>query len=280
MKHEQLLTAIGNIDDQYLREAEIPSKPSRSVRRLLITAACLTLVCFSVVIWTRSRGTPAVVQEDSAEQTEKSACVATSEDAMRAELQHTDAQQIAEVHPAELPIAENTAIYQFDYRCVSPEAQEVLMRYRGEPFCECDGQSWYRLCGTQTLKYLICETENELQLWRFGRFAGTFTAGAVYETIFGVSKAEDLTAITVNGSTVWDAELLQQFYVLTRDVVFADSGTTLTNAVPIYPFSAGLYAMDGWLYDPVAGVLSIYGATSEPLPTETVQALNTILGIG
>ena len=280
MKHEQLLTAIGNIDDQYLREAEAPAKPAHTFRRFLIAAACLALVCVSAALWMRSRLAPTVIQDDPAEQTDQSACVATSEDAMRAELQHTDAQQLAEMHPAELPIAENTAIYLIDYSCVSAEAQEVLMRYRGEPFYEQNGHTWYRTRDTQTLKYLICETENELQLWRFGRFAGSFTAGQIYETIFCVSKAEDLTAITVNGGTIWDAELLRQFYDLTRDVAFADSGAVLSNAVAIYPFSAGMYAMDGWLYDPAAGVLSIYGATSEPLPAETVQALNTILGIG
>lgn len=279
MKHDQLLAAIGNIDDKYLIEADVPAAPARPLRRWLIAAACLALICVGAAIWARPSDAPAPVPDIVQEQVENAACEAATEDAMRAELQHTDAKQIAEVNPAEIPIAGNTALYLLDYSCVSAEAQEVLLRYQGEAFIEVEGKRWYRMRDTNTLKNLICEADDELQLWRFMRFAEPFAVGDVYAAVFGMEKAEDLTAITVNGDTLWDTGKLQQFYELTKDVVCTDMGLVLANAVPLYPFSASLYSMDGWLYDPVAGVLSIYGATSDPLDTETVQALNSILGI-
>lgn len=280
MEREQLLYAIGDIDDRFLQEAETYAPARHPARGYWIAAACLALVCVGAALLARQA--PKSPQEAAAvPETESEACYAVPEDAMLTELQHAGPQQVAAVEPRAIlpPVGGKEAVYALDYTCITPEAQVVLRKYRGEIYNESAGRQWYRINGTEALKYLICEAEGETQLWRFFRFDGDFTLGEVYTTIYGMSAPEDLTAITVNDGTIWGEETVQRFYTITADVVLHDSDTVFEHLIPVYLFNTSLSQIENLAYDPESRVLLLGGAASDPLPEETAREISAILGI-
>lgn len=202
MRKEEFCEILGDVNENYVKEARRPQttarKPARArwtsvpavrIRWAALTAClCLCLATAGVLLY------GALIPQDFDSLVAKTGAG------------HTD----DVIHATYLAVGSRIACYHE----VSIDSGK-LEAYVGEPYLQEDGRSWFYPSGVDNLKYLICrEEEGNLSLWVFSAFLVTedlsswifegftdpvtapYTYGEVLETIYGVDSAEDIVSIT------------------------------------------------------------------------------------
>lgn len=201
MKH-RISKALNEIDARYIHEAETYRRKKHHPARWIAAAACLVLL-LGAAFWFGNRPTGV-------------------EAMLAAVAQHGNVDTVLEF--AFVPVGDRVAVYHCEGR------SDKLAEYLGVNHAA----DWYRTNVSGNLKYLIRrDAEGSLSLWVFSNFVvessddetwlreqypdadySTYTYGEVYETIYGVTSAEQIQSITAapskSNNTDFGKEIQQQ----------------------------------------------------------------------
>ncbi|MBE6994999.1 MAG: hypothetical protein E7423_10260 [Ruminococcaceae bacterium] len=253
MDKEQLMRALGEIDDAYIMEAA-PQAVRKRPRLLWPAAAACAALALALAGFLYHPAPAPVTQAPE-----------TTQSALLASLKNGGVQETA-AREASVPVEGRIAVYE------QIGSGGRLADLTGEPFAETETGVWRRVTGMEALKYLLLEEENGPTLWEFRSFAvldgalmqleaaeatetelkelrsqyaarfpdadlSPYTYGDVLRIIYGVESAEDLKSVTASpsvanntdegkaiqrevGTRVYDdPETLQLFYDAVSPVV-------------------------------------------------------------
>ena len=232
-KNEKLLYAIGEIDDELIKNAQPCQKPANGVaRKWGITVACLCLVTGVSILsmkLSEPQNQPNIIHSDRENQTEDTFLDnGQQSDGISQEVSTVDenkhdfiaeSQNISNTEVQYLKrVSINGKIAEY-HQVLENDKINLLDNGIGKPLE--NTEDWYRISGYDQLQYIIQKEGDTLTLWQFSSFLvnnddtniTTYSYGTVLQEIYGVTSAQDIVSVTVtpaNMNNTDEGKALQQ----------------------------------------------------------------------
>lgn len=95
------------------------------------------------------------------------------------------------------------------YEGVEAVSADILADSLGKELEE--EQGWYRVSGHEELQYLICESDGEYSLWKFGSLmSDEYAYKDVLEKVYGITSAKDIRKVTVIAANMDNSDVGKQ----------------------------------------------------------------------
>ncbi len=219
-----LLEAVGEINEQYVEEAERYRRKRALSRplRWVSAAACLAVLAAAGTVWLKTSsgiGTGGSSSAATAEAPPENAVLPESLDAADdAEPKAGGAGPNAVLYTAPSADDAGFAFLPEDYRAVEDAAiltenglPETAEEMRGDYLGESPGGSLYALAGLEdTPAFAVLEREDGS--FAYAAYEGPAESGEALAALYGADSAESLASLSLESGTSRDEAVLEEFY--------------------------------------------------------------------